>query len=291
MVFQTLKVNKEAAVLFVEIAAPPMNLLGPELVRDLVSLIQQAESDDAVHVLVFKSADPNYFISHVDVTQINEYREEAAKLVGEASLGLFFRRLSTSRLVTIAQIEGRVRAAGNEFVLACDMRFAARESAIFCQFEPAFGLLPGAGGAQHLTRLLGRGRALEVMLSAQDYDADVAERYGWINRALPAAALDDFVKSLAHRIASFPSAGHALVKDRVNSIALASIEDFRRDSNLFGEGVRKPEAQRRTQAAMKRGFQTPEAELVLGQMLGEPADGLLTVLDHLEERTQDNVQR
>jgi enoyl-CoA hydratase/carnithine racemase len=272
MTFETLNVNREGAVLFVKIAAPPMNLLGPELVRDLVSLIQQAESDDAVHVLVFRSADANYFISHVDVTQINEYREQAAKLAGEASLGLLFRRLSTSRLVTIAQIEGRARAAGNEFVLACDMRFAARESAIFCQFEPAFGLLPGAGGAQHLTRLLGRGRALEVMLSAQDYDADLAERYGWINRALPAAELDDFVKSLAHRIGSFPSSGRVLVKDRVNSIALAPIEDFRRDSNLFGEGVRQPEAQRRTQVAVKRGFQTPEAELTLGRMLGVPTD-------------------
>ena len=106
--------------------------------------------------------------------------------------------------MTIAQIEGRVRAAGSEFVLACDMRFAARESAIFGQFEPAFGLLPGGGAAQHLTRLMGRARALEVMLSAQDYDAELAERYGWINRALPADELDDFVSSLAHRIARVP---------------------------------------------------------------------------------------
>ncbi|MBO0719159.1 MAG: enoyl-CoA hydratase/isomerase family protein, partial [Rhizobiales bacterium] len=100
------------------------------LVRDLVSLIQGAEADDAVRVLVFKSADPDYFISHVDLTRVSEYRAEAAKLTGEASIGLLFRHLSASRLVTIAQIEGRVRAAGSEFVLACDMRFAARESAI-----------------------------------------------------------------------------------------------------------------------------------------------------------------
>ena len=135
---ETLTVHKEGAVLLVEILAPPMNLLGPELVRDLVALIQHAEADDAVQVVVFKSGDPEYFISHVDVTRIKEYREEAAKLTGEASLGLLFRRLSASRLVTIAQIEGRVRGAGSEFVLACDMRFAARESAIFAQIEPAF---------------------------------------------------------------------------------------------------------------------------------------------------------
>jgi enoyl-CoA hydratase/carnithine racemase len=238
MAFDTLSMSKEGAVLFVEINAPPMNLIGPELVHDLVSLISEAESDVAAKVLVFKSTDPDYFISHVDLNRVAEYRHEAATLTGEASLGLLFRRLSTSRLVTIAQIEGRVRAAGSEFVLACDMRFAALESAIFSQFEAAFGLLPGGGAAQHLTRLIGRGRALEVMLSAQDYSAELAERYGWINRALPVAALGDFVRALAQRIASFPASGHAAVKNRVNAIALASVEDFRRDSDAFGNGAR-----------------------------------------------------
>jgi enoyl-CoA hydratase/carnithine racemase len=265
--YETLNVRAEEAVVFAEIAAPPMNLLGPDLVRDLVSLIQRSEADDAVRVLVFKSADPDYFISHVDLTRVTEYRAEAAKLTGEASIALLFRYLSASRLITIAQIEGRVRAAGSEFVLACDMRFAARESAIFSQFEPAFGQLPGGGAAQHLTRLMGRGRALEVMLSAEDYDADLAERYGWINRALPAAALGEFVRSLARRIARFPAGGQVLVKDRVNAIALAPVEDFRRDSDLFGEGVRKPDAQRMIAAALEHGFQTRAAELSLAPML------------------------
>jgi enoyl-CoA hydratase/carnithine racemase len=273
MTFETLRVSQEAAVLFAEISAPPMNLLGTELVRDLVALIQRAETDDGVQVLVLKSADPDYFISHVDVTRIKEYREEAAKLAGEPSIGLLFRYLSASRLVTIAQIEGRVRGAGSELVLACDMRFAARESAIFGQPEQGFGLIPGAGGVQHLVRLMGRARALEVMLSARDYDSDLAERYGWINRALPAAELDNFVRALAHRIASFPAAGQVMVKDRVNAIALASAEDFRRDSDLFGEGSRHPEAQRRFQAAFKHGFQTRDAELDLAGMLGELANG------------------
>src|SRR6058998_1985297 len=116
MDFETLKVRREGAVLFVEIAAPPIHLLGPELVRDLVALIQRAEADDRLQVLVFKSADPDYFISHVDVTRIKENREAAAKLVGDASLGQLFRHLSASRVVTIAQIEGRVRVVGSEFV-------------------------------------------------------------------------------------------------------------------------------------------------------------------------------
>jgi enoyl-CoA hydratase/carnithine racemase len=265
--FETLTVRKEGAVLFAKILAPPMNLLGPELVRDLVSLIQGAEADDSSQVLVLTSGDPEYFISHVDLTRVDEYRAEAAKLTGEASLALMFRHLSASRIVTIAQVEGRVRAAGSEFVLACDMRFAARESAIFCQFEPAFGLIPGGGAAQHLARLMGRARALEVMLSAEDYDAELAERYGWINRALPADELGDFVNSLAHRIARFPAGGQSAVKDRVNAIALAPTEEFRRDSDLFGEGVRKPESQSLIQAARTRGLQTRDGEMALARML------------------------
>jgi enoyl-CoA hydratase/carnithine racemase len=269
MNFETLTMRQEGAVLFAAINAPPMNLQGPELIRDLVSLIKRAEADDSVQVIVFKSADPDYFISHVDVTRIKENREAAAKLDGDASIGQVLRHLSASRLVTIAQIEGRVRGVGSEFVLACDMRFAARESAIFGQFEPAFGVIPGAGGVQHLTRLMGRARALEVMLSADDYDAELAERYGWINRALPAGELSAFVRSLALRIASFPAAGHTVVKDRVNAIALASAEDIRRDSDLFIEGVGTPEYQERMQAAMKSGFQTRDAEMNLARMLGD----------------------
>ncbi len=265
---ETLGLRQEGRVWFAEIDAPPMNLLGPELVRDLVSLIQRAEADDEVRVVVFSSADPEYFISHVDLTRIAEYRQEAARLTGEASIALLFHHLSASHVVTIAQIEGRVRAAGSEFVLACDMRYAARETAIFAQFESAFGELPGGGAAQHLTRLMGRGRALEVMLSAADYDAELAERYGWINRALPTAELGRFVSTLAHRIAGFPAAAHAAVKDRVNDIALAPAADFRRDSDLFAAGVREPEAQARIQTAVQRGLQTRDAELDFAHLLG-----------------------
>jgi enoyl-CoA hydratase/carnithine racemase len=269
MDLETLKVDQEGGVLFARIAAPPMNLLGPELVRDLVSLVLAAEADAAVRVIAFASADPDYFISHADVKRIAEYRDEAAKLGGEPSLGLLFRRLSESRLVTIAQIEGRVRGAGSEFVLACDMGFAARERAIFGQPEAGFGLLPGAGGIQHLTRLMGRGRALEAILSGADFDADLAERYGWINRALPASALGDFVHSLAHRVALFPAAAQAMIKERINAIALAPADDFRRDSNLFLEASRDPDTRSRTKAAFARGLQTPDAEKELARMLGE----------------------
>jgi enoyl-CoA hydratase/carnithine racemase len=149
------------------------------------------------------------------------------------------------------------------------MRFAALESAIFAQFESALGALPGGGAVQHLARLMGRGRALEVLLSADDYDAAVAERYGWINRALPASELGNFVRTMAHRIARFPAAGQAMVKERINSIQLASVIDFRRDSDLFAEGMSTAEAQAQMGVAMRRGFQTRAAELSLGEMVGE----------------------
>jgi enoyl-CoA hydratase/carnithine racemase len=267
--FETLRVHIDRGVVFAQIDAPPMNLLGPELVRDLVSLIQRAEADATCKVLVFTSADADYFISHVDLTRIAEYRAEAAKLTGEPSIALLFHHLSASRLVTVAQIEGRVRGAGSELVLACDMRFAARETAMFAQIEPAFGLIPGGGAAQYLVRLMGRARALEVMLTADDYDAELAERYGWINRALPANSLDEFVRTLARRIAAFPAAGHVAVKSRVNAISLAPADDVRRDSDLFGDGVRSTETQRLIQAAFEHGLQTRDGEIALGSMLAE----------------------
>ncbi len=269
---ETLSVSAQQSILFAEVAAPPMNLMGPELVRDLVSLIEQAEADEAVKVVVFRTANPEYFISHVDVTRIAEYRRAAAKLTGEPSIALLFRHLSKSRLVTIAQIEGRVRGAGSEFVLACDMRFAARGSALFAQPEVGFGLVPGGGAMQHLPRLMGRGRALEVLLSGEDFDAALAERYGWINRALGADELGDFVVSLAQRVARFPAAALETIKDRLAESTLATTEAFRRDSDVFAERASDPAAQALTQAAMARGFQTPEAELDLASMLDDLAD-------------------
>jgi enoyl-CoA hydratase/carnithine racemase len=255
----------------VQINSPPINLLGPALVTDLVSVIERLDKGDRHRVVVFSSADPEYFIPHVDVTKVAEYRQAAARLTGEPSLALLFRRLSETKAITIAQIAGRVRGGGSEFALACDMRFASRERAIFGQLEVALGVIPGGGAVQHLSRLMGRARALEVIASADDYDAGLAERYGWINRALPDDELESYVTALAHRIARFPQAALLALKQRVNAITLAPEADFRRDSELFGEGFREGgEAKDRTALLIKRGLQTrSETELNLGRVLGE----------------------
>lgn len=266
--FETLRTRSEGGVLFAEIDSAPMNLLGTRMVRDLVSLIRMLDEGDRYRVVVFSSANPQFFIPHVDVTQVQEYRREAAQLTGEESLGLLLRRLSTTKAVTIAQIDARVRGAGSEFVLACDMRFASKEHAVFAQMEAGCGLVPGAGGVQHLTRAMGRGRALEVLLSADDYDADLAERYGWINRAMPAADLPEFVASLARRIAQFPQQALEDIKGRVNAITMADSDDFRIDSELFGAAMRTPVVMRRMQALIARGMQTPgDLELNFGREL------------------------
>ena len=142
---------------------------------------------------------------------------------------------------------------------------------MFAQFESAFGQIPGGGATQYLARLMGRARALEVLLSAGDYDAELAERYGWINRALPADELGAFVRALAQRIAQFPAAGLLAIKDRINAITLAPTDDFRRDSDLFGEEVSDPETQRRIQTAMRGGLQTRHAEMDFANILDELA--------------------
>lgn len=233
---KTIQTRTEGAVLYATIDSKPLNLVETDFVLDLVTLIEALDRGDRHRVVVFTSADPDLFISDVYLEDAAKYHRARARLAGEAAYGLLLRRLSTTKAVTIAQVNGRVRGAGNEFILSCDMRFASREKAIFGQLKAGFGLGPGADGVHHLARLLGRGRALEAVLSADDYDAERAEHYGWINRALPDAELAPFVTALARRIASFPMAGLMANKDRINAITVPAAADDRDDSNLFGKG-------------------------------------------------------
>ena len=269
--YHTLRVARsDEGVLTVVIDAPPMNLIGPELVRDLVTLLSELESDEDIRVMVLESADPEYFVPHVDLTKVAEYTAEAAKAGGpnDASLGMLWHKLSELPVVTIAKLRGRARGAGSELALACDMRFAARENAILGQPEIGFGAPPGAGGVQHLGRLLGRGRAMEVILGAGDFDADVAERYGWGNRALPDAELDAFVARLARRIASFPVDAVRSTKRVLNQLTLPGADAIRADARRFQQLVASDTVKARAAILFAQGLQTRSPlELDLGDRI------------------------
>ncbi len=270
--YRTLRVAAtDPGVLCVTIDAPPMNLIGPELVRDLVSLLDDVESDHDVRVIVLDSADPEYFVPHVDLTRVAEYTAEAAKAGGpdDASLGMLWHKLSEQPAVWIAKLRGRARGAGSELALACDMRFAARENAILGQIEVGVGTTPGAGGVQHLARLLGRGRAMEAILGADDFNAEQAERYGWINRALPDADLDPFVARLARRIASFPIDAVQSAKRVLNDLTLPPADAIRADALRFRHLVQSDPATHRTATLFAQGLQTRSPlELDLGDRIG-----------------------
>ena len=270
--YSTLRIRQDdQRIMTAVIDAPPMNLIGPALVRDLVGLLDALEADDEVAVLVLESADPDYFVPHVDLTKVAEYTAEAAKAGGpeDASLGMLWRKLSEVPVVTIAKLRGRARGAGSELALACDMRFAARENAVLGQPEVGFGAPPGAGGVQHLARLLGRGRAMEALLGAADFDADEAERYGWINRALPDAELDDFVADLARRIASFPADAVRATKAVLNELTLAPADAYRADAKSFRHFVASDVVQARIATLFGQGLQTRgDLERDLGGRIG-----------------------
>ncbi|MEU9337159.1 enoyl-CoA hydratase/isomerase family protein [Streptomyces sp. NPDC048290] len=271
--YPSIRTRLENGVLFATLDAGPLNLLGVDLVRDLVSLVDTLYSDPGdVRVVVLDSASPEYFSAHVDLTAVPEYTAEAAKAggPGDGSLGMFLYKLARVPVITIAKVRGRARGGGDELALACDMIFAARENAVFGQFEAGTGSVPGAGGIQHLARRLGRTRAIEALVSADDFDADLAERYGWINRALPDAELDGFVERLAKRIAGFPPQGVRAAKRAVNDLTLPEPAAVRSDAMAFRDLVALPESRERLGHLADRGLQSPgDLERDLGEAVGQ----------------------
>src|SRR6202451_3948975 len=189
---------------------PPINMFVPTTIVELGALMTDLEADPSVKVVVFQSANPDFFIAHLDVAKAAE-RPEVLALWRD-----FVLRLSSTPVVSIAKIRGRTRGIGNEFVLACDMRFASRQSALFGNPEIGVGLVPGGGALEWLPRLVGRSRALEIVLSGDDFDADIAERYGWVNRTLDDGDLDSFVDALVRRLASFDRETLAAAKSQIN---------------------------------------------------------------------------
>ena len=270
--YDCLKFKLDRGVLFATIDNPPINLFDLPLMREINRLGKEVEADDDVRVVVFDSANPDFFIAHADVDLILQLPTEAPPK--SDSLGFFHTmvdRFRTMPKVSIAKIEGRARGGGSEFVLSLDMRFGALGRAILSQLEVALGIIPGGSGSQRLPRLMARSRALEVVLGCDDFPAELAERYGYINRALPPDEIGPFVERLAYRIASFPPEAIALAKASVGSAELPTVEGLLEEAHYFNQSVATDEARQRMKRFMERGGQTREAELDLDLLgrLGE----------------------
>jgi enoyl-CoA hydratase/carnithine racemase len=248
---------------------PPLNLFDPEMFAELNVLMDQLDADPEVKVIVLDSADPDYFVAHFDIVRGSEVPDQP----GAARFDewpKFVTRLAQSRVISIAKLRGRARGHGSELLPACDMRFASREKAVLAQFEVGGGAVPGGGATEWLPALVGRSRALEIIIGANDFDADTAERYGWVNRSIPDAQLDGFVDDLARRIASYQTRTIELAKKTINARGGVPAEADRWASNQsFQVAAGWPETQAATRKLFENGFQQPgEFELKLGERIG-----------------------
>ncbi len=249
---------------------PPLNIVGARIFEDLQDLLARMDATPGLRVVVFESANPEFYLAHWDLTDPSGGLG-LIKTAGPSGLPILmdtFVRLTKSPVVSIAKIRGRVRGVGSEFVLACDMRFASRENAVLAQVEVGAGVHPGGGGTERLPLLLGRGRALEIILGANDFDAETAERYGYVNRALPDPELDSFVDVLARRIASFDRRSIAAAKHLINQVSLPPVDCLLDALNSFTTALTWPEGQQRFQALVNRGLGQPgEMENRFGELL------------------------
>jgi enoyl-CoA hydratase/carnithine racemase len=253
---------------------PPFNMVDAAIFEGLQDLLARMDGSQSLRVAVFESANPDFYLAHFDLTGKTGNITTAVGASGLPILMDTFVRLTKSPVVSIAKIRGCVRGVSSEFVLACDMRFASRENTRLGQPEVGVGVHPGGGGTERLPHLVGRGRALEIILGANDFDGDTAEGYGYINRALPDAELDGFIDALAHRIASFDKRAIVAAKNLVNQVSLPSADRLLDALNSFQIALTWPETQQRVKALFKRGLQRDVAfekewAAVLGTLLNE----------------------
>jgi enoyl-CoA hydratase/carnithine racemase len=249
---------------------PPLNIFGPAHIPQLEAIVSKLESDDRVRVVVFDSAVEGFFLTHYDfLAKPEESAKFAVGRTGLQALPDMLARLSRAPVVSIASIRGRATGVGSELALASDMRFASREKAILSQWEVGAGLVPGGGPMARLPRLIGRGRALEVLLGADDVNGDLAELYGYVNRSLPDNLLDPFVDALAQRISSFDKQAIAETKRLVDLNCLPPDAEIAPEWEAFTASLGRPAAQEKLRALFERGFHAPgDVETRLGHHVG-----------------------
>ncbi|MBY0506912.1 MAG: enoyl-CoA hydratase/isomerase family protein [Bryobacteraceae bacterium] len=251
-----LHIEKQSASIWrVILNDPPFNLIGPQMIAALQSAVGEMEASPQLKVVIFESAVPDFFIAHVDLLQVGVGNTEAGP-TGMLPWPDALRRLETASFVTIGVLRGRARGVGSEFLQALDMRFASIEKGLLAQIEVGCGIIPGGGGLERLPRMLGRARAIEAICGADEFDAVTAERYGWINRALPDAELDGFVSKLAHRISTFDGAAIAAAKQVITErVGLASRQELEGTYSRFLETLTWPATQRRLGSMVEHGLQ------------------------------------
>ena len=250
---------------------PPVNIFGPKTIPQLNEVITAIETDKELKVVVFDSAIDGFFMTHYDfVAKVEETTSLPPGPTGLQPLPDMLVRLSRCPVVSIASIRGRATGVGSELALACDMRFASREKAILSHFEVGAGIVPGGGPMARLPRLMGRGRALEVLLGADDIPGDLAERYGYVNRSLPDADLDEFVDALANRIASFDKQAISETKRFVDVASLPPDYEIAPEWDVCLASIMRPAAQKRIAMLMERGLhKAGDVEARLGYHVGQ----------------------
>lgn len=266
--YQHLQVRTEGQLAVVTIDNPPINLVTVALFAELDALSVALKADPALTVVVFKSANPDFFLAHFDVAAILERPVDAApqRDAGMKPYHVMCERYRTMDKVVIAQIEGRIGGGGSELAASFDMRFGVRGKTIINQMEVPLGILPGGTGTQRLPRLMGRARALEVILGADDLDAETAERWGYLNRIFDADAIDPFVMALARRIASFPAPAVRLAKESVTASDKPLHDGLSDEALLFQRLLATPEARRNMAKFLDIGGQTLDGELRVGEL-------------------------
>ena len=272
--YTLIDVQRDGPLVTATVNNPPINLITMALFGELARLAEELEADPAALVFVLKSADPDFFLAHFDVAALIAMADAPAPPTDNANAyHAMCQRFRTMDKVTIAQIEGRVGGGGAELSMNFDMRFGVLGKTVINQMEVPIGILPGGTGTQNLPRLVGRARAMEIILGGIDVDAETAERWGWLNRALPANAIDAHVNALARRIASFPADAVRLAKQSVDSATLPMAEGCQQEADLFQTLLFSNPARHAMRRFLELGGQTRDGELRVAEISGAVAQG------------------